>query len=61
MCSIDNFTNDPTKCRMKKLGYEVIENCHNIEDMGNELVCDSNDQLYLFSVFTFRSFQLTCK
>ena len=45
MCSVDNFTNDPTKCRMKKLGYEVTENCHNIEDMGNELDCDSNDQL----------------
>ena len=31
------------------------------EDMENELACDSNDQLYLFSVFTFRSVRLTCK
>ena len=31
------------------------------EDMENELACDSNDQLYLFSVFTFRSVRLTYK
>ena len=31
------------------------------KDMENELACDSNDQLYLFSVFTFRGVSLTCK
>ena len=31
------------------------------EDMENELAYDSNDQLYLFYIFTFRSVRLICK
>ena len=45
-------------CRRKKLGDEVTYNWHKVEDMENELDCDSNDYLYLFSVFTVRSFKL---
>ena len=48
----------PQNCRRKKLGDEVTENWHKVEDTENELDCDSSDQLYLFSVFTVRSFKL---
>ena len=34
--------NPQNYCR-KKLGDEVIENWHKVEDMENELDCDSND------------------
>ena len=33
----------PQNCRQKKLGDEVTENWHNVEDTENELDCDSND------------------
>ena len=33
----------PQNCRRKKLGDEVTENWHKVEDTENELDCDSND------------------
>ena len=45
-------------CNKKKLGDEVRENWQKVEEMENELDCDSNDWLSLFSVFTVRSFKL---
>ena len=33
----------PQNCRRKKLGDEAMENWHKVEDMENELDCDSND------------------
>ena len=33
----------PQNCRRKKLGDEVTKNWHKVEDMDNELDCDSND------------------
>ena len=48
----------PQNCHWKKLGDEVTKNWHNVKDTENELDCDSNDKLYLFSVFPIRSFQL---
>ena len=33
----------PQNCRRKKLGDEVLKNWHKVEDMDNELDCDSND------------------
>ena len=33
----------PQNCHRKKLGDEITENWHKVEDMENELDCDSND------------------
>ena len=48
----------PQDCRRRKLGDEVMKNWYNVEDTDNELDCDGNDWLYLFSAFTVRSFRL---
>ena len=47
--------NDPIKLW---LGDEVTENWHKVEDMENELDCDNNYELYLFSVSSVRNFKL---
>ena len=49
-------------CRRKKLSDENAKNLGGyLEKMENDLSCYSNDQWYLFFVFTFRSVQLTYK
>ena len=45
-------------CGRKKLGDGVTYNWHKVEDMENELDCDSNNYFYLFSIFIVRSFKL---
>ena len=60
MCSVYNFTKWTHKTVVGKSRMMKLRKI-DTEDMENELTCDSNDLLYLFSVFTFRSVRLTCK
>ena len=56
MCSVYNFMKTvPGKSSMMKF-WKI-----DTGDMENELTCGSNDQLYLFYAFTFRSVKLTYK
>ena len=60
MCSVDNFLKLTHKIVVGKIWMMKLWKI-DAEDMENELACDSNDQLHLLSVFTFRIDRLTCK